>query len=155
MDLLKNLVTVICAASLTYGAFIFLAPEGAMKKSIKLVVASAIIVSVLFSVKSFSEVDFELEFNNDESTLNSSLNEAVAIGYCKEIEDSIEELVVQQLKVCGVTKCVVSVFTDISDTGDIYISNVQITCPKDNIDTAQRLMASLGISAKIIEGSEN
>lgn len=155
METIKFVAIGACVSIVFYGLVIMMAPKGALSKTFKNFVGVAIVASIVISaVKALNKGDFKLELQTpsfETTELKNSFNETVFHNQQQSIENSIQQLVFENLKIYDIKTEDVSVVTDILDNGLISIIRVDIECDKNDSDKVKKALNHLGLEISIIE----
>ena len=148
MDILKNIISVICVSAVVYGVAMLLSPEGSMGKAFKNTVGIAVIATVVFSISSIKSISLEVDnfnFNNDlTSDYSNELRNIEVKSSCKAYIESI-------LENSNINDAKTIVSTNISDDGSIIINEVIITCDEKYMNSVKQLLSDIGTKVTIIK----
>ena len=152
MEGIKSLAVGVCTSMIVFGTISLLIPEGSLNKTLKSLLSVALIAVVIGGV---SGVDIELESvefgENTVSDSSEQLKETVVMQELSVTKTAFEQYISDELEKNGVLNAEITVNADISDKGDIYITEVNIVCEKGQFEICQGVVKPLNINTKITE----
>lgn len=152
MDGIKSLAIGVCTTLIAFGVISLLVPEGSLNKPIKSLLSVALIAVIVGSVSGL-KVDFDsIQINKQTvSETTENLIETVTMQEIAVTESTVQQYIDGELNKNGITDAEITVLADISDKGDIYITEVNVVCEKGQSEKCQSIMNNLNINAKISE----
>lgn len=137
MNIITSLLTAFCASAVFIGALYMICPDGAMNKTVKFVLGLVFLLSVIAaSGITLSQADISFEIPKQEAADTAALDTAAA-----------EYVYSYALKNSGIDFSEITVCTDKSADGSIYISKVIIKSEENR----EKILSALGEAAKNIE----
>lgn len=137
MNIIISLLTAFCASAVFIGALYMICPEGAINKTVKFVLGLAFLLSVIAaSGISLNKTDIYVEIPKTETADSDTLDIAVA-----------KYVYSYTLKNSGIDFSEITVCTDKSADGSIYISKVIIKSQENR----EKILNALGEAGKNIE----
>lgn len=127
-----------------------LLPEGAVKKTVKLLLSTAVAVSVIWSFKGAS-VSFESFGTSGNTSVSGSLALVKERYECYAAESAVKRVISEQLGASGVSNAEISVITDIDANGDIYISELNIECERGELEKCREALNALSLKGEVTE----
>ncbi|MBQ7046831.1 MAG: hypothetical protein IJN85_03715 [Oscillospiraceae bacterium] len=126
----------VCFAALA-GAIIFaVAPNGTMKKSVKMVVAIVVICAVILPfAKSGLDIDWSFQNQNTGGAVYSEdLEDVVEYQLTAAYADEVTQKADYILSTAGLKESEITLMTDINEQGSIFIKKAYIKLP-DNLNS--------------------
>lgn len=127
-----------------------LLPEGAVRKPLKLLLSTAVAVSVIWSFKGISLTFEDLDTSNNAS-ISSSLASVKEQYECYAAGSAVKRLISERLSASGVSDAEISVITDIDTNGDIYISRINIECELGELEKCREALNALSLKGEVTE----
>ncbi len=153
MEGIKSLAVGVCAALIVFGVISLLVPEGSLNKTLRSLLSVALIAVIMGGVS-----DFKIDFQSLDAAVNQTasdkaekLKETVMMQEIGVTEKALEQYIFDKFNKNGITDAEISVCADISDKGDIYITEVNIVCEKGQSEICQNIINPLNIKAQITE----
>lgn len=148
MDTLKEIISVVSVSSVIFGVIMLLCPEGIFSKSFKNAVGIAVIATIVFSIAVIKNISFDFEKFDINSNLSltaaNELKSIEAISACKAyINDVFESNNIKHVNI--------SVSTNISDSGSIFINEINISCNKNDGPKIKTLLKDIGVKVIVTE----
>ncbi len=153
MDGIKSLAVGVCTSLIVFGAISLLVPEGSLNKTLRSLLSVALIAVIIGGVSGV-EVEFESVSNSNQQTVSDNseqLKETVLMEEIGVTEAALEQYIFDELNKNGVSNAEIKVTADISDKGDIYITEVSIICEKGQTEICQSVISPMNIMAQITE----
>lgn len=148
MDTLKEIISVVSVSSVIFGVIMLLCPEGIFSKSFKNAVGIAVIATIVFSIAGIKNISFNFDKFDINSNLSltaaNELKSIEAISACKAyINDILESNNINHVNI--------SVSTNISDSGSIFINEINISCNKNVGAKIKTLLKDIGVKVIVTE----
>ena len=153
MESIKSLAVGVCTSLIVFGVISLLVPQGSLNKTLRSLLSVALIAVIIGGVSGV-EVEFESFSNTNKQMVSKNseqLKETVLMQETGVTEATLEQYILDELDKRGVSNAEIKVTTDISDKGDIYITEVSIICEKGESEICQSVIKPLNISADITE----
>lgn len=148
MDTLKEIISVVSVSSVIFGVIMLLCPEGIFSKSFKNAVGIAVIATIVLSIAGIKNISFDFDKFDINSNLSltaaNELKSIEAISACKAyINDAFESNNIKHVNI--------SVSTNISDSGSIFINEINISCNKNDSPKIKTLLKDIGVKVIVTE----
>ena len=148
MDTLKEIISVVSVSSVIFGVIMLLCPEGIFSKSFKNAVGIAVVATIVFSIAGIKNISFDFDKFDINSNLSltaaNELKSIEAISACKAyINDVFESNNIKHVNI--------SVSTNISDSGSIFINEINISCNKNDGPKIKTLLKDIGVKVIVTE----
>lgn len=152
MEGIKSLAVGICTSLIVFGVISLLTPEGSLNKTLKSLLSVALIAIIIGGISGV-EVEFDkTEINQPTVSENfEQLKETVISQEISVTESALEQYILDELHKNGMNDTEIEALADISDKGDIYITEVNIVCEKGYSEICASVMKRLNIKAEITE----
>ena len=119
-------------------------------------VGIVVVATIVISFKEIKNINFDYEFSYDDvSDISINLTEKVRENEQKNIENSITQLITNSLNERKIYNCDITIYTDISEQGDIFISDINIICPKGYKNDVLEVIKQYGLNATVNEREVN
>lgn len=150
MAVIKSITVSVCAIITVYGCLSLIQPPGNMNKSFKrvmgLIVISAVTVPIVRSGGILSDIKIsDNGFKFSTESCESSVNYMYLDAANEAIKSELESMLTNE----GINNYKISVITDISDDGNIFIDRVLVTCNETDRNKVSDILEKAGVKAEI------
>lgn len=148
MDEIKTIIVSLCVSAVIYGVTMILCPGGNMGKTFKTAVGIAVIATIVFSISTITSnpiklEDFEISGKYDFNYSNE-LKKLEIVNTCK-------AYIMEIFQLNNIKETEISVLTNISDDGNIFINEIIIACQKKDAVMVKNLLSDIGTTVNIKE----
>lgn len=155
MEGLKTAVSYICVSLIFLGVMSILLPEGTMKKVFKSFAATAVIAATVAAIKGTDFGNIAKIPVSTDTAVDSALLQSVEAVQCRAAESAVARFLTERLTSAGVEAPEIYSKADISENGDIYISELTVICSYGECTVCEKILDELSLKGEVGERDKN